>query len=173
MYAQFVIRLYLQLFDVGHTLNALPQGMQILFGIGVTGYQHVTNPGRFAPLRQVIGKGQGACIGASGQLAVAFFMGLLNVEQNQIGVVQQFLNVVVKQTSVGIDAGMKAGILEGFEKFDKAFGLNQRLSAGNGNSALLAKKGLLTTGHGHQVLGGIGIPALKGDGVGIGAVEEI
>ena len=103
--------------------------MQILFGIGVAGHQHVTYPGRLAPLRQVIGKGQGACIGASGQLAVAFFLRLLNVEQNQIGVVQQFLNVVVEQTSVGIDAGMKAGLLEGFEKLNQAFGLNQRLTA--------------------------------------------
>ena len=145
--------------------------------IGDTRHHHVANNNLNLATRQLITKRQNACGIATGQLFMLDGIGMLNVEQHHIGLVEhsiELLGVVgVKRISAAVKAGMHAAIgvvVHCTEQVGQKLGLQKRLATRNRNAAATVKL-MVTLELVHKVLDGHHRAAVNGPGIGIVAIR--
>ena len=156
-------------------LLVLPEGFaqctDVLLHIAISGYEDVAQPEGVVVLFEPGGGAQGLLVAATGELAMALGVELLDVEQHEVNLGEELLDVLVPHTAIGVDAGVDAVALEVLYYRDEVLGLHGGLATREGDAATLAKEGFLVYRHMDNILGARSLTTLEVDGVGVGAVE--
>ena len=171
VYAEAVIGEYLDALYLLVLSEGFAQGADILLHVAVAGYEHVAQPEGVVVLFEPGCGAQGLLIATAGELAMALGVELLDVEQNEVDLGEEFLHVLVPYTTIGVDAGVYAVALEVLYYRDEGLGLHGGLATREGDAATLTEEGLLVYRHVDDVLGACSLAAIEVDGVGVGTVE--
>ena len=171
VYAEAVVGEYLDTLYLLILAEGFAKGADILFHVAIAGHEHVAQPEGVVVLFEPCCSAQGLLVAAAGELAMALGVELLDVEQHEVNLFEEFLYVLVPHATVGVDAGVYAVALEVAHEGHEGFGLHGRFATREGDTATLAKEGLLVYRHVDDILGTCGLTALKVDGVGVGTIE--
>lgn len=147
------------------------QCADILLGVAVARYEHIAQPEGLAVLLEPGGRAQRLGIVAPGEQAVALRVGLLDVEQHQVGEREELLDVGIPERAVGVDAGVDALLAEHAQQRHERPGLEGGLASREGHAAPPAEEGALVDGHAENLFGRRRLPAAGLNRVGVGAVE--
>ena len=170
VYAEAVIGKYLYALYLLVLAEGFAQGADVFLHIAIARHEHVAQPEGVVVLFEPGCGAQGLLIAAAGELAMALGVELLDVEQNEIDLGEEFLHVLVPHTAVRVDAGVYAVALEVLYYRDEGLGLHGGLATREGDAATLAEEGLLVYRHVDDVLGTGSLTAIEVDGVGVGAI---
>ena len=171
VYAEAVVGEYLDTLYLLVLAKGFTQSSDILFHITISGYEYVAEPEGMVVLFEPCGGTQGLLVATAGELAMALGVELLDVEQNEVDLGEEFLHVLVPHTAVRVDAGVYAVALEVLYYRDEGLGLHGGLATREGDTATLAEEGLLVYSHVDDVLGTGSLTAIEVDGVGVGTIE--
>jgi len=123
--------------------------------------------------RELIAKRQDACRIASGQLFMLDGIGVFNVEQHHVGLVEYGIELLrmlgIKRIATAVKAGMHATIgvvVHRAEQVGQKLGLQERFTARNGNAATAIEL-MVALELVHQMLDGHHRAAVNRPGIGI------
>lgn len=98
----------------------------------------MADPGFFGYALEVVEKFLGMLKRAAGIFEVILGIGILIIEQDEVGVLEQFLHAIVEEAAAGIECGMDIGdLLKPLEKCSDEIRLCKRLAARDCNTAIL------------------------------------
>lgn len=171
VYTEAVVGEYLDTLYLLVLTEGFAQGADVLLHVAVAGHEHVAQPEGVIVLFEPGGGAQGLLIAATCELAMALGVELLDVEQHEVNLGEEFLHVLVPYTTIGVDAGVDAVALEILYYRDEGLGLYGGLATREGDAATLAEEGLLVYRHVDDVLGACSLTAIEVDGVGVGTIK--
>ena len=171
VYAEAVVGEYLDTLYLLVLAEGFSQGANVLLHVAVAGYEHVAEPEGVVVLFEPGCGAQGLLIAAAGELAMAFGVELLDVEQYEVNLCEEFLYVLVPHATIGVDTGVYTVTLEVAHDRDEGLGLYRRFATREGDATTLAEEGFLVYRHVDNVLGACSLTALKVDGIGVGTIE--
>ena len=153
------------------------QLLALLHGIGNTRHYHMADDDLDLAARQLVAKGQNARWIAARQLFMLDRIGVLNVEQHHIGLVEYGIELLgmrgIERIAAAIQAGMHATIgviVHGAEQVGQKRGLQERLAAGHRNTTAAIEL-MIALELVHQVLDGHHGAAVNRPGIGIVAIR--
>ena len=170
VYTEAVVGEYLDALYLLVLTEGFAQGADILLHVAIAGHEHVAQPEGVVVLFEPGCGAQGLLVAAARELAMALGVELLDVEQHEVDLGEEFLHVLVPHTAIGVDAGVDAVALEVLYYRDEGLGLHGRFATREGDAATLAEEGLLVYRHVDDVLGACSLTAIEVDGVGVGAI---
>ena len=171
VYTEAVVGEYLDTLYLLVLAEGFAEGADVLLHVAIAGHEHVAQPEGVVVLFEPGCGAQGLLVATAGELAMALGVELLDVEQHEVNLFEEFLYMLVPHATVGVDAGVYAVALEVAHEGHEGFGLHGRFATREGDTATLAKEGLLIYRHVGDVLGACSLTALKVDGVGVGTIE--
>ena len=140
--------------------------------VGIVGHKHVAQPHGYILLVQVLCCFERCFVRNARYTSVCSIVKFFYIEQNQIGILQQLLHIIVQNAAIGIDTSIKTFCFKHFKKWNKCFGLHQWLATRNCYATTFAKKWALTARQCHQlVVTIITRRALWINCIGIGAIQ--
>lgn len=171
VYTEAVVRENLDTLYLLVLAKGFAQSADILFHIAIARHEYIAEPEGMVVLFEPCGGAQGLLVATAGELAMALGVELLDVEQYEVYLGEEFLYMLVPHTAVRVDAGMYAVALEVLYYRNEGLGLYGGLATREGDTATLAEEGLLVYCHVHDVFGACSFTALKFDGVGVCTIE--
>lgn len=171
VYAEAVVGEYLYALYLLVLAEGFTEGADILLHVAVAGHEHVAQPEGVVVLFEPGCGAQGLLVAATGELAMALGVELLDVEQHEVDLGEELLDMLVPHSAIGVDAGVDAMALEVLYYRDEGLGLYGRFATREGDATTLAEEGLLVNRHVDDVFGACSLAAIEVDGVGVGTVE--
>ena len=157
--------------------NQAAERLALLHRVGNARHHHVANNNLNLATGKLIAKRQDTCGIATGQLFMLDGIGVLDVEQHHIGLVEygiELLGVVgIERIAAAVEAGMHAAIgivVHCTEKVGQKLGLQKRLATRNRNAAAAVKL-MVTLELVHEVLDSHHGAAVNRPGIGIVAIR--
>ena len=171
VYTEAVVREDLDTLYLLVLAKGFAQSADILFHIAIARHEDIAQPEGMVVLFEPCCGTQGLLVATAGELAMALGVELLDIEQHEVDLGEEFLDVLVPHATVRVDAGVYAVALEVLYNRDEGLGLYGRFATREGDAATLAEEGLLVYCHVDDVFGTCGFTALKFDGVGVCTIE--
>ena len=171
VYTKAVVGEYLDTLYLLVLAEGFAQGADILLHVAVAGHEHVAQPEGVVVLFEPGCSAQGLLVAAARELAMALGVELLDIEQHEVDLGEEFLDVLVPHTAIGVDAGVYAVALEILYYRYEGLGLYGGLATREGDTATLAEEGLLVDRHVDDVLGTGSLAAIEVDGVWVCTIE--
>ena len=151
--------------------ESLAKSTDVFFHVTISGHKYITKPEGMLMLFEPGGGAQGLLIAAAREVAMAFGVELLDVEQYKVNLVHKLLDVLVPYAAIGVNASVYAVALEVAHKRYQSFGLYGGLATREGDTATLAEEGYLAHGHIDNLFRTCSLAAIEVDGVRVGTVE--
>ena len=152
-------------------LEMLPESPDVLFEVAYAGNKDISEPERPVVVLQPSGGGKCAAVAASCETFVPGRIDLLDIKKDQIDFAEQFFNCGIPDASIGVYTYVYPLFVQAVHYRDEVFCLACRLSSGECHTTFLSEERLLVHSHSDYFFSFCGRTAVKGYGVGVGAVK--
>ena len=171
MYAKAVVGEYLDTLYLFVLAKGFAKSTDILFHIAIIRYEDITKPEGVVVLFEPSSSAKGLLVAAACELAMTLGVELLDIEQHEVYLAEEFLDMLVPYTTISVDAGVYTMTLEVAYKGHKGFGLYRRFATREGDTTTLAIEGLLANSHVYNIFGTSSFATLERNRVGVGTIK--